>query len=498
MAAGGGLFGAVFIAVPFFNALGDLWWAMGYSSGMLFTGRCKDSSWHDEDAPPDWTDLLRARNLAADLFKRAYLPEPAWLSLAFGYGTLVLTVSTALAQATLVALPSNRYVEVATLAGNAATMGGGLLYVFFLAAHRSRFRHGWKRNRVFVEQAGEVVELLGGWGNLGHRVLTNCAGTGRFAPGPWATVSGLTVSLAFTLAIRLWPYRHFLALSAAAALVLFVLALVVWWHIRALRQALHPERYSPCVSLPLALLLRDAAMALYGITPRALYAQLRPAIGGEVVTRMPQGNYHLNLYLRLADTPHLGLDGLSALLMRTDKGWTPLGTLAHLKLEAGPNQIRHLNGARALDILATPTGPLGATVSAARAALKGLKMPPGYRVEFGGLFARLEKAAADLGIAALGAFVLMVGILMLQFDGIRLPAILLLQMPLAFTGAARRWPRAARGSTPSAWSVSSPSSGSASTTASCCCTARGTTNATAWMPRPRSARRCGCAFARSC
>ncbi len=186
----------------------------------------------------------------------------------------------------------------------------------------------------------------------------------------------------------------------------------------------------------LRILPRDAAMALYGITPRALYAQLRPAIGGEVVARMPQGNYHLDLYLRLADAPHLGIDGLSALLMRTDKGWTPLGTLARLKLEAGPNQIRHLNGARALDILATPTGPLGATVSAASAALKGLKMPPGYRVEFGGLFARLEKAATDLGIAALGAFVLMVGILMLQFDGLRLPAILLLQMPLAFTGAA--------------------------------------------------------------
>lgn len=259
LGAGGGLFGMVLLAAPFFNALEDLWWAMGYSSGMLFTGRCKDSSWDDEDAPPEWTDLLRARNLAADLFKRAYLPEPARLSLALGYGAFVLTVSTVLAQAALVALPGNRYTEVATLAGNAITMGWVLLYALFLAVHRSRFRHGWRRDRVFVEQAAEVVELLGGWGNLGHRVLTNCAGTGRFAPGPWATVSGLTASLAVTLAIRLWPYRHFLALSAAAALVLFVLALVVWRHIRALRQALHPERYSPCVSLPLALLLRDAA-----------------------------------------------------------------------------------------------------------------------------------------------------------------------------------------------------------------------------------------------
>jgi cobalt-zinc-cadmium resistance protein CzcA len=204
-------------------------------------------------------------------------------------------------------------------------------------------------------------------------------------------------------------------------------------HVPALTDLFNNDAY-PVTQL--RILPRPAALALYGITPAALYAQLRPAIGGEVVARMPQGNYHLDLYLRLADAPRLGLDGLSSLLIRTDKGWTPLGRLARLKLEAGPNQIRHLNGARALDILATPTGPLGRTVTAAREALKGLKMPPGYRVEFAGLFARLEKAAVDLGVAGLGAFVLMVGILMLQFGGLRLPAILLLQMPLAFTGAA--------------------------------------------------------------
>ncbi|HQU15938.1 MAG: acriflavine resistance protein B [Chromatiales bacterium 21-64-14] len=181
---------------------------------------------------------------------------------------------------------------------------------------------------------------------------------------------------------------------------------------------------------------RTAALALYGVTPAALYAQLRPALGGEVVARIPQGNYHLDLYERLADAPHLGLQGLAALLIHTDKGWTPLGQLAQLTLVAGPNQIRHVNGARALDILGTPTGSLGSAVTEARAALKSLHLPAGYRVAFGGLFPRLEKAAAGLGIAALGAFALMVGILILQFDGLRLPGILLLQMPLAFTGAA--------------------------------------------------------------
>ncbi len=179
-----------------------------------------------------------------------------------------------------------------------------------------------------------------------------------------------------------------------------------------------------------------AALALYGITPLSLYAQVMPLVGGRVVARVPQGNYHLDLYLRLADSPSFSVESLKRLLVRTDKGWTPLGELSAVHLVTGPNAIRHMDGARAVQILATPTGPLGSTISDAKRALSGLKMPPGYRVAFGGLLLQLEDAAIGLGIALLGALLLLFGILLLQFDGLLLPGILLLEMPLAFTGGA--------------------------------------------------------------
>ncbi|HQT95040.1 MAG: acriflavine resistance protein B [Acidobacteria bacterium 37-71-11] len=179
-----------------------------------------------------------------------------------------------------------------------------------------------------------------------------------------------------------------------------------------------------------------AALATYGLTPAGLYAQIQPLLGGTVVARIPQGNYHLDLYLRLADSPGLGMEGLQQLLLRTQKGWTPLGQLASVKLMQGPNAIRHIDGARAVQILGTPTGPLGNTISKAKRALQGLAIPPGYRVDFGGLLLQLEDAAIGLGIALLGALLLLFGILLLQFDGLLLPSILLLEMPLAFTGGA--------------------------------------------------------------
>ncbi|HVS77066.1 MAG TPA: efflux RND transporter permease subunit, partial [Steroidobacteraceae bacterium] len=180
---------------------------------------------------------------------------------------------------------------------------------------------------------------------------------------------------------------------------------------------------------------RSAALAAYGLTPAQLYAQIDPLLNGQILARVPRGNVPLDLYVRLADAPQESLAALSRLPIRT-RGWTPLGQLATLRLIETPNQLRHVAGARALDILATPVGTLGGAVAGAREALAGLHMPPGYRIAFGGLYAELEQAVLGVAVAAAAAFVLMVGILLLQFEGLLIPAILLLEIPLAITGGA--------------------------------------------------------------
>ena len=179
---------------------------------------------------------------------------------------------------------------------------------------------------------------------------------------------------------------------------------------------------------------KNLPLATYGLTPQQLYQQIQPALNGQVVAQIPQGTYSLDLYVRLADAPNLGLNKLRHLLIRTDTGWTPLGQLATLELVTEPNQLRHIDGQRAIEILATPMGPLGQTVAAAKKAIAGLHLPPGYRVDFGGLLPRLEHAALLTGFAAIGAVLLVLGILMLQFDSFKIVGLILLQIPLTFTG----------------------------------------------------------------
>ncbi len=185
----------------------------------------------------------------------------------------------------------------------------------------------------------------------------------------------------------------------------------------------------------LQLLPKRRALTAFGLTPTRLYDQVAPLIGGKVVSEVPDGSYPLDIYLRLAGAPQDSLAALRRLPVRT-AGWTPLGELATLKLVPTPNQVRHIDGARALEILAMPTGTLGSAIAGARHALAGLHLPAGYRIAFGGLYPQIEHAAIALGVAGIASLVLMVGILVLQFDGLLIPGLLLLQIPLALTGGA--------------------------------------------------------------
>jgi cobalt-zinc-cadmium resistance protein CzcA len=180
---------------------------------------------------------------------------------------------------------------------------------------------------------------------------------------------------------------------------------------------------------------RVDALAVHHMTPAQLYTQVAPLLNGEVAAEVPEGNVPLALYVRLADAPDQSMASLARLPIRTD-GWTPLGQLADIHMATTPNEIRHIDGARAMEILATPTGPLGSTIAAARKALAGLRLPPGYRIGVGGLYPQLESAALGLGVAAIAAFLLMLAIMVLQFDGLLVPGLLLLLIPLAFTGGA--------------------------------------------------------------
>ena len=178
---------------------------------------------------------------------------------------------------------------------------------------------------------------------------------------------------------------------------------------------------------------RPAALAAAGMIPSELSREVSALMAGQVVAELPDGAAPLPLYLRLPDPGLLSLQELGALPVGPESA-EPLGALADVSLTTSPNQFMHIDGARALEILATPTTAPNIAITQAKRALAGLKLPPGERIVFGGLYPMLERAALGLGLAALAAMAALACVLFLRFSGQRVPLLLLAQIPLAMTG----------------------------------------------------------------
>lgn len=182
---------------------------------------------------------------------------------------------------------------------------------------------------------------------------------------------------------------------------------------------------------------RAGALAGYGISSGALSTTLRLALAGAVIGRIPHGDTHINLYMRLKDPQRIATDQLKRLPIHlTGDRVVPLSALAKLRMRVGPSVLRHINGARMLEITGQPSGSFNAAASAARRILDGIHFPTGYRFEIGGLYPQFERTLEALAAVAIAALVLMVGILLIHFDGWVAPLLVLLEVPLAFGGGA--------------------------------------------------------------
>ena len=177
-------------------------------------------------------------------------------------------------------------------------------------------------------------------------------------------------------------------------------------------------------------------MQTYGISPKELQEKLALLLHGKVLAQIPHNDYSIDIYMRLKHVHNLNINQLSNLIIHTKKGWIPLKKLAKIDFVSAPNRIRHFNGARELDITAFPTTSLGAAVAQAKKALSSMKLPHGYYIKFGGLLPQLKHAIFVLTAAGIVAFIIILAILVFQFEKMLIPWIILLQIPLAFTGGA--------------------------------------------------------------
>jgi multidrug efflux pump subunit AcrB len=184
----------------------------------------------------------------------------------------------------------------------------------------------------------------------------------------------------------------------------------------------------------------DAAAARRGLSRNQIALAMVGRTRGLPVSSYRGGDDPVPVRLRapFADSASIGrLEGAS--LTANDGGVLTLAALTDATLRFAPAVIHHHQRSRTVAVLAGVVD--GATHEAVTARLTPmldrLELPKGVRWEYGGAVASSAKANASLGSRAPLAAILLVAILLAQFNSLRRVAIVLLTAPLAVLGI---WP----------------------------------------------------------
>jgi cobalt-zinc-cadmium resistance protein CzcA len=193
--------------------------------------------------------------------------------------------------------------------------------------------------------------------------------------------------------------------------------------------------------LPVLTITPDREMlGRLGLDMVTVQETVRAAVGGDDVGLVFEGDKRFPLRVRMPAQTAKDIESLRLLPiplpMDGDVNYIPLGEVATLELAPGPNQINRENSKRNAVVSANVRGrDLGSFVSELQQRVREeINIPPGYWVDYGGSFERLQSASRRLMIVVPLALALIFALLYGTFSSARDALIIFSAIPLALTG----------------------------------------------------------------
>ncbi|MEX0691383.1 MAG: efflux RND transporter permease subunit [Gemmatimonadales bacterium] len=179
------------------------------------------------------------------------------------------------------------------------------------------------------------------------------------------------------------------------------------------------------------------AMARYGLTVGGLAEAIDVAFNGEVVSQVLEEGKSFDLVVRLQPAYRTGAEAIAAVSFSTPTGArVPLGELARVSVERGPNTVSRENVQRKIVVQANVAGrDLGGTVADIRSRVAAsIILPAGYHVEYGGQFESQEEATRTMAMLSLLSVAAIFLILFADFRSVRISTLIMANLPLALIG----------------------------------------------------------------
>jgi CzcA family heavy metal efflux pump len=181
---------------------------------------------------------------------------------------------------------------------------------------------------------------------------------------------------------------------------------------------------------------RQAAAAV-GLSAEHHADTVDAAFNGHVTTQVLEEQKTYDVLVRFDDSARRSVESIAATLIDTPTGTkVPIGQVAEVRVDQGPNTINRENVQRRIIIQANVADrDLGSVIGDVRTAIgQKVQLPQGYFVQYGGQFESQEKASRQITLLSLVAIAGIFLLLYIALKSVRSALLVMANLPLALIG----------------------------------------------------------------
>ena len=175
----------------------------------------------------------------------------------------------------------------------------------------------------------------------------------------------------------------------------------------------------------------------YGLTAAQVGGAVRAELTGSTATKVTIDNTEYDVVIMGSGVADQSLDALKSMAIKAPTGATvTLASVADVSIVQSAQSISRSNQTRQVTITGTTrSGNSSAMTQAINGILASYTFPDGYDAETDGTYEQMMESYSDLGLALLVALGLVYFVLAAQFESFLMPVIVMLILPVAFSGA---------------------------------------------------------------
>ena len=183
-----------------------------------------------------------------------------------------------------------------------------------------------------------------------------------------------------------------------------------------------------------------AQAALEGLDPDAVTMQLEQLLGGVVTSQIQAGEKMIGVRVWTDESLRQRIGQVGALRLRSPNGhYLPLSRVATVTIAQGQAQQDRDNLRETVRVTGRLEGiDLGSAMKEVKQTIQKLNLPPGYSVEYGGIFEEQQRSFRELAMVFAAAMLLVATLLMYLYERVAIVlsilATALLTLPGIFIG----------------------------------------------------------------